>query len=130
MTDPISDYLTRVRNAARARHKYVDIPASRMRAELSRILLEAGFLAGIKYMEDTKQGVLRVYLRYTKENESVISGLERVSKPSLRVYRPSSRLPRVLGGYGMSIVSTSQGVLPDIECRKRGIGGEVLCKVW
>jgi small subunit ribosomal protein S8 len=130
MTDPISDYLTRVRNAARARHKYVDIPASRMRAELSRILLEAGFLAGIKYMEDTKQGVLRVYLRYTKDNESVISGLERVSKPSLRVYRPSSRLPRVLGGYGMSIVSTSQGVLPDIECRKRGIGGEVLCKVW
>jgi len=130
MTDPISDYLTRVRNAARARHKYVDIPASRMRAELSRILLEAGFLAGVKYMEDTKQGILRVYLRYTKDNESVISGLERVSKPSLRVYRPTSRLPRVLGGYGMSIVSTSQGILPDIECRKRGIGGEIICKVW
>jgi small subunit ribosomal protein S8 len=130
MTDPISDYLTRVRNAARARHKFVDIPASRMRAELSRILLEAGFLSGVKYLEDTKQGMLRIYLRYTKENESVISGLERVSKPSRRVYRPSSRLPRVLGGYGMSIVSTSQGILPDIECRKRGIGGEVLCKVW
>jgi small subunit ribosomal protein S8 len=130
MTDPISDYLTRIRNATRASQKYVDIPASRVKAEITRILLDAGFIAGAKFIEDNKQGMLRVYLRYTKGNESVISGLQRVSKGSRRVYAPTNRLPRVLGGYGMAIISTSQGILPDSECRKRGIGGEVLCEVW
>jgi small subunit ribosomal protein S8 len=130
MTDPISDYLTRIRNATRASQKYVDIPASRVKAEITRILLDAGFIAGAKFIEDNKQGMLRIYLRYTKGNESVISGLQRVSKGSRRVYAPRKRLPRVLGGYGMAIISTSQGILPDGECRKRGIGGEVLCEVW
>lgn len=130
MTDPIADYLTRVRNAARARHLYVDVPASRMKAELSKILLEAGFIANVKYIEDNKQGILRIYLRYTKSNESVINGMERVSKGSRRVYATRKKLPRVLGGYGMAIISTSQGILPDTECRKRGIGGEVLCEIW
>ncbi len=130
MTDPISDYLTRIRNAARAGHLHVDIPASRMKAEISKILIDAGFIGGVKYIEDNKQGQLRVYLRYSKNNESVISGMQRVSKPSCRVYVPNKKLPRVLGGYGMAIVSTSQGVLPDTECRKRGIGGEVLCEIW
>jgi small subunit ribosomal protein S8 len=130
MTDPISDYLTQIRNATRAKHKYVDVPASRVKAQLTKILLEQGFIAGAKYIEDNKQGALRIYLRYTKGNESVISGLRRVSKPSRRVYAPKKRLPRVLGGYGMAIVSTSQGILPDTECRKRNIGGEVLCEVW
>jgi len=130
MTDPISDYLTRIRNASRARHLHVDIPASRLKAELSKILLEAGFISGVKYIEDNKQGVLRVYLRYTKGNQSVISGMKRVSKPSCRVYATNKKLPRVLGGYGMAVVSTSQGILPDTECRKRGIGGEILCEIW
>ena len=130
MTDPISDYLTRLRNAARANHKYVDVPASRVKAEISKVLLDGGFLGAVKYIEDNRQGVLRLYIRYTKENTSVISGMKRVSKPSRRVYRPGKRLPRVLGGYGMAIVSTSQGILPDVECRKRGIGGEILCEIW
>lgn len=130
MTDPIADYLTRVRNATRASQKFVDIPASRVKAEISKILLETGFIKGVKYIEDNKQGLLRVYLRYTKTNESVIRGMQRVSKPSRRVYAPKKRLPRVLGGYGMAIVSTSQGILADTECRKRGIGGEVLCEIW
>lgn len=130
MTDPISDYLTRIRNATRANHKYVDIPASRVKAEISKILIDAGFLRAVKYIEDNRQGVLRLYLKYSKDNTSVISGLKRVSKPSCRVYKPGTELPRVLGGYGMAILSTSQGILPDVECKKRGIGGEVLCEVW
>jgi small subunit ribosomal protein S8 len=130
MTDPISDYLTRLRNASRARHEYVDIPASRVKAEMSRILLDAGFIKNVRYREDGKQGILRLYLKYDKDMNSVINGLRKVSKPSLRVYAPSTRLPRVLGGYGMAIISTSQGLLRDSECRKRGIGGEVICEVW
>ena len=130
MTDPIADYLTRVRNGSRAKHKFIDVPASRMKAELSKILLGNGFLTGVKYIEDNKQGVLRVYLRYTKDNEGVINGMKRVSKPSCRVYAPSNKLPRVLGGYGVAILSTSQGILTALECRKRGIGGEVLCEIW
>ena len=124
MTDPIADFLTRIRNGLHARHKFVDVPASRVKAELSKILLDAG------YIDDTKQGLLRVYLKYDRDMNSVISGMKRVSKPSLRVYTPASNIPRVLGGYGMAIISTSQGILPDVECRKRRIGGEVLCEVW
>lgn len=130
MTDPISDYLTRIRNAAKARHKYVDIPASRVKAEISKILIEAGFLKGAKYIEDGKQGILRIYLKYDNEMKSVISGMRRVSKPSLRRYTPNSKIPRVLGGYGMAILSTSQGILPDKECLKRKIGGEIICEIW
>lgn len=130
MTDPIADYLTRIRNAARANHKHTDVPASRVKAEISKILLQAGFLKGVKYIEDNKQGILRVYVKYTKDNKSVISGMKRISKPSCRVYTPSKRLPRVLGGYGMAILSTSQGILSDVECRKRGIGGEIICEIW
>jgi len=130
MTDPIADYLTRVRNAARAKHKHVDIPASRVKAEISKILLSAGFLESVKFIEDGRQGILRVYLRYTKSNDSVISGVKRISKPSRRVYTPKKKLPRVLGGYGMAIVSTSQGMLSDAECRKRGVGGEIICEIW
>ena len=130
MTDPISDYLTRIRNAARARHKHVDIPASRVKAELSKILIEAGFLGSAKYIEDGKQGILRIYLKYDNEMNSVISGVRRVSKPSLRRYVPKKKIPRVLGGYGMAILSTSQGILPDKECSKRKIGGEIICEIW
>jgi small subunit ribosomal protein S8 len=130
MTDPISDYLTRIRNAIKAKHTYVDVPASRVKAELSRILLESGYLINVKYIEDNKQGMLRLFLKYDREMRNAITGLRRISKPSLRVYSPKKKLPRVLGGYGISIISTSQGLLPDFECRKRGIGGEVLCEIW
>ena len=130
MTDPIADYLTRVRNAYRARHKFVDVPASRVKAELSKILLDAGYITAVKYIDDDKQGRLRIYVKYDKDMNSAINGLKRVSKPSLRVYVAANKIPRVLGGYGMAIISTSQGVLSDSECRKLGIGGEVMCEVW
>ena len=130
MTDPIADYLARLRNAAGAKHKYVDVPASRVKAQMSKLLLDAGYLSGVKYIEDNRQGVLRIYLKYTREKESVLSGSRRVSRASRRVYSPKKNLPRVLGGYGIAIVSTSQGILTDVECRKRGIGGEVMCEIW
>ncbi|MDH3216314.1 MAG: 30S ribosomal protein S8 [Candidatus Krumholzibacteria bacterium] len=130
MTDPIADYLTRLRNGSNARHKFVDVPASRMKAEVSKILLDAGYIKGVKYIDDDKQGFLRIYVKYDKEMHSAINGLKRISKPSLRVYVPANSIPRVLGGYGMAILSTSQGLLPDSECRKRKIGGEVVCEVW
>ena len=130
MTDPIADYLTRVRNGFRAKHKFVDIPASRVKAEISKILLDAGYVKGVKFVDDSAQGTLRVYLKYNKDMACAISGLRRVSKPSLRVYATANQMPRVLGGFGMAVISTSQGVLPDSECRKRGIGGEVMCEVW
>lgn len=130
MTDPIADFLTRIRNGLRARHKFVDVPASRVKAELAKILLEGGYIKAIKYIDDSTQGVLRIYLKYNKEMESAISGIKRISKPSLRIYTGSGEIPRVLGGYGMAIISTSQGIMPDTECRKKGIGGEVLCEVW
>ena len=130
MTDPVADFLTRIRNGLQAKHRFVDIPASRVKAELSKILLDAGFIQGIKFIEDNKQGMLRIYLKYTKDNDAVILGLKRISKPSLRRYVPAKKIPRVLGGYGLAILSTSQGILPDWECRKRDIGGEVMCEVW
>lgn len=130
MTDPIADFLTRIRNASRAHHKHTDIPASRMKAEISKILMETGYIKGVKYIDDDKQGVLRVYLKYGKDNAAAITGVRRVSKPGLRSYVTGSKIPRVLGGYGVAILTTSQGILPDSECRSRGIGGEVICEVW
>lgn len=130
MTDPIADYLSRLRNASNAKQKHVDIPASRVKAQMSKILLDAGYVSGIKYIEDNRQGLLRVYLKYTRDNETVLNGAKRVSRPSRRVYTGRTHLPRVLGGYGIAIVSTSQGILTDIECRKRGIGGEIMCEIW
>ena len=130
MTDPIADYLTRIRNAVQARHKHVDIPASRVKAEISKILLQAGYIRSVKYIDDDKQGFLRIYIKYGKDNAAAITGLKRVSKPGLRAYVSKNRIPRVLGGYGIAIVSTSQGILPDAEARTRGVGGEVICEVW
>lgn len=130
MTDPIADYLTRIRNALRAHHKYADIPASRLKAQLSKLLVDAGYIKGVKYIDDGKQGVLRVYMKYGKDDAAAIIGLKRISKPSLRIYAASNEIPRVLGGYGMAILSTSQGILPGAECRNRGIGGEIICEVW
>ena len=129
MTDPIADYLAQLRNAAGAKKKYVDIPASRVKAQMSKILLDAGYLSGVKYIEDDRQGKLRVYPKYNRDNVGVLNGTRRVSKASRRVYSPKKDLPRVLGGYGIAIISTSQGVVSDRKARATGQGGEVICVV-
>jgi len=130
MTDPVADMLTRVRNACRARHKKVDVPASRMKREIARILAEERFIDNFAYYEDGKQGQLRLYLRYDEQDESVIRGLQRVSKPGLRHYASKGGVPRVLRGMGIAIVSTSRGIMTDREARRAGVGGEVICKIW
>jgi small subunit ribosomal protein S8 len=129
MTDPVADCLTRIRNACRAKHKRVDIPASKIKVEIARILQENAFIQNFKVLDDGKQGILRVYLKYVDE-KPVVHGIERVSKPGLRVYKDKDSLPRIRNGLGIAIVSTSQGLLTDRESRKAGVGGEVLAKVW
>jgi small subunit ribosomal protein S8 len=130
MTDPIADMLTRVRNAYRANMTHVDIPASKIKAQIARIMLEGGYVNDVRYIDDGIQGKLRIYIRYKKSGESVIDGIKRVSVPSRRVYVTKDELPRVMGGYGTAIISTSQGVMTEKECRKLGVGGEVLCHIW
>jgi small subunit ribosomal protein S8 len=130
MTDPIADMLTRIRNASRAEHEKVDIPASKLKSRIAEILREKGFIKNYRLIEDRKQGVLRVYLKYGVANEKMISGLVRVSTPGRRVYVSHDEIPSVLAGMGMAIISTSQGVLTDDEVRKRKVGGEVLAYVW
>ena len=130
MTDPIADMLTRIRNAIHARKGHVDIPASRMKAQIAKILLDGGFVSNVKYIDDGLQGKIRIYIKYTPDNESVIEGIRRVSMPSRRVYVSKSTIPRVMGGYGTAVISTSRGVLTDKECRKLGVGGEVICHIW
>lgn len=130
MTDPIADMLTRVRNASNAKHDSVDIPASNIKKELAQILLNEGFVKGFDVIDDAKQGIIRVDLKYGKQNEKVISGIKRISKPGLRVYVKSDEIPRVLGGLGIVILSTSKGIMTDKEARKANIGGEVICYVW
>ncbi|HET6343002.1 MAG TPA: 30S ribosomal protein S8 [Gemmatimonadota bacterium] len=129
MTDPVADCLTRIRNACRARQKRVDIPASKIKVEIARILLENHYIQNYKVLDDGKQGVLRVYLKY-HDDRPVLHGIERVSRPGLRVYRKRDGLPRVRGGIGTAIVSTSRGLLTDREAREAGIGGEVVARVW
>lgn len=128
-TDPIADYLTRLRNAIRARHKRVDIPASGMKRALSKILTEQKFITGFTEIPDNKQGVIRVSLKYT-DGINAIKGLDRISKPGLRVYRSSDELPRVLNGLGTAIISTSKGIMTEKHAREQKIGGEVLCHIW
>lgn len=129
VTDPIADYLTRIRNAAKAHLKKVDIPSSALKKEISKILKEKKFVADYTEISDNKQGIIRIQLRYVN-GESVIKGLQRVSKPGLRVYTDSEHLPRVLGGLGIAIISTSKGLMTDHRARQEHIGGEVLCNVW
>jgi small subunit ribosomal protein S8 len=129
-TDPISDYLTRIRNAQKARKKTVEIPASRMKAQISEILQENGFISSYSLEESqNKQGKIVVRLKYFN-SEGVILGLERVSRPGIRKYLAKDELPRVLNGLGISIISTSKGLMTDKEARKQGIGGEVICNIW
>ena len=130
MTDPIADMLTRIRNANVVKHETVDVPASNMKKELSRILLEEGFIRGYDVIEDGKQGIIRIQLKYGQTGERVISGLKRISKPGMRVYAAKNEVPRVLNGLGISIISTSKGILTDKQARKEGVGGEVICYVW
>jgi small subunit ribosomal protein S8 len=130
MTDPIADMLARIRNGGMAEHEKVDIPASRLRVRLAEILKEEGFIKNFRLIEDRKQGVLRVYLKYGSGQERVITGLRRVSKPGRRLYVTADRIPSVLGGMGVAILSTSRGVMTDRESRKLQVGGEVLCYVW
>jgi small subunit ribosomal protein S8 len=122
--------LTRIRNASNAKHDSVDIPASNIKKELAQILLNEGFVKGFDVIDDTKQGIIRVDLKYGKQNEKVISGIKRISKPGLRVYVKSDEIPRVLGGLGIVIISTSKGIITDKIARKEKIGGEVICYVW
>ena len=130
MTDPIADMLTRIRNANVVKHETVDVPASNMKKELSRILLEEGFIRGYDVIEDGKQGIIRIQLKYGQTGERVISGLKRISKPGMRVYADKHEVPRVLNGLGISIISTSKGILTDKQARKENVGGVVICYFW
>ncbi|AQL55557.1 30S ribosomal protein S8 [Abyssicoccus albus] len=130
MTDPIADMLTRVRNANMVRHESLELPASNIKKEIAQILKREGFVKNVEFIEDDKQGVIRMFLKYGENNERVISGIKRISKPGLRVYAKADELPRVLNGLGIALVSTSEGVLTDKEARQKNIGGEVLAYVW
>lgn len=130
MTDPIADMLTRIRNANMVRHEKLEVPASKIKREIAEILKREGFIRDVEYIEDNKQGILRIFLKYGPNNERVITGLKRISKPGLRVYAKANEIPRVLNGLGIAIVSTSYGVLTDKEARAKQTGGEVLAYVW
>lgn len=130
MTDPIADFLTRVRNANDARHTKVEIPASNLKKDMADILKNEGFVKDVEFVEDDKQGIVRIFLKYGQNNERVITGLKRISKPGLRVYAKSDEMPKVLNGLGIAIVSTSEGVVTDKTARSKNIGGEVLAYVW
>lgn len=130
ITDPIADMLTRIRNANSAKHETVDIPASNMKKAIAQILLDEGYIASYKVIEDEKQGVIRVTLKYTENKAQVITGLRRVSKPGLRIYSNVEDMPKVMKGLGIAIVSTSKGIMTDREARKQNVGGEVLAFVW
>jgi small subunit ribosomal protein S8 len=130
VSDPVADFLTCVRNAVRAKHRKVDVPASKMKTELTKVLLRERYINNFKVIDDTRQGMLRVYLKYGTGDESVITNLKRVSTPGRRVYVGKDEIPRVMGGLGSSIVSTSRGLMSDREAREAGLGGELVCQVW
>lgn len=131
VTDPIADYLTRIRNASRAGHKVVEIPASNVKKEMTKILFDQGYILSYKFMEDNVQGSIKIALKYNQATkEPVIKKIERISKPGLRKYAASGEMPRVLNGLGIAIVSTSHGVMTDKQARKENVGGEVLCYVY
>ncbi|MDC3417809.1 30S ribosomal protein S8 [Aquibacillus salsiterrae] len=130
MTDPIADMLTRIRNANMVRHEKLELPASQLKKEVADILKREGFIRDYELIEDNKQGVLRLFLKYGANEERVITGLKRISKPGLRVYAKADELPKVLNGLGIAIVSTNKGVLSDKEARQQAVGGEVLAYIW
>ena len=130
MTDPIADLLTRIRNALIARHDRVDVPASKIKVAIVRILKDEGFIKNFKVSKDNKQGLIRIFLKYSDHNVPVINGLERISKPGRRVYEGSAGIEPVLSGLGVAIVSTSSGVMTDKEARRQNLGGEMICQIW
>jgi small subunit ribosomal protein S8 len=130
MTDPIADFLTRIRNAVRAHHKQVEIPASKMKVSLTEILYQQNFINGFSLLQDPPQGTIRIYLRYSKDGNPVIEGLQRVSTPGLRKYSGAQEITRTLNGLGVTVVSTPKGLLTDAQARQQNVGGEVLCRIW
>ncbi len=130
MSDPLADMLTRIRNAGKAKHKSVDIPGSQLKIALAGVMKEEGFIKNFKFIKDTKQGVLRIYLKYEGNERHVIYGIQRVSKPSRRVYVSSKDVKPVLNGLGISVLSTSKGLITDKQAMQQNVGGEVLCEIW
>lgn len=130
MTDPVADFLTRIRNANMVYHDKVEAPASRIKRSIADILKEEGFIRECEYIEDGKQGIIRVYMKYGSNKQRVLTGLKRISKPGLKVYARKDGVPKVLGGLGIAIISTSRGIMTDKKARSLGLGGEVLCYVW
>ncbi len=130
MSDPIADMLTRIRNATVARHERVDIPGSKLKKALAQILKDEGYVRDFEWVNETPQGVVRVYLKYGPAKARVIVGIRRISKPGMRVYAGKDEIPRVLGGLGVAVLSTSKGVMTDRKARAEGVGGEVLCYIW
>ena len=130
MTDPIADMLTRIRNANTVGHATVEIPASKMKKSIAEILTGEGYIRGFDVIDDNKQGTIKIQMKYGADKERVISGIKRISKPGLKVYAKSDEVPKVLGGLGIAIISTSNGIISDKEARKLGVGGEVICYVW
>jgi small subunit ribosomal protein S8 len=130
LTDPIANFLTLIRNALQAKHQKVDIPSSKLLVEVTKLLKEEGYISNFKVTEEGSKSILRIYLKYGSKGERVISGLRRVSRPGCRVYSSKDRIPLVLGGLGINILSTPQGVLTGAQARKAGVGGEVLCSIW
>ena len=130
MTGPIADFLTRIRNANIVRHESLEVPASTIKLEVAKILQREGFIRDVEYIEDDKQNIIRVFLKYGKNDERVITNLKRISKPGLRAYVKANEVPKVLNGLGIAIISTSEGILTDKEARERNVGGEVLAYVW
>ncbi len=129
-TDPIADMLTRIRNAARVRKREVVIPSSKLKVEIAKILKEEGYIRNFKVIDDNKQGILNIALKYTDDNLSVISGLRRISRPGCRLYCTRDSIPKVLDGLGIAVISTSRGMLTGKRCQEIGVGGEVLCYIW
>jgi len=130
MTDPIADMLTRIRNANMAKHEKVDVPASKLKIEVTKILKEKGFIKSFKVLRDRKQGIIRISMKYLDAHEKAITGLKRISKPGRRVYVDKTEIPMVMGGFGIAILTTSKGILADDVCRREGVGGEILCNIW
>ena len=130
MSDPIADFLTRIRNAGMVYHDKVEVPASRIKRELAELLKAEGYIKDVEFIADDKQGVIRMYLKYGPNRERVITGLKRISRPGLRVYAKKDEIPKVLGGLGVAVISTSKGIMTDKKARKEGLGGEVISYIW
>jgi small subunit ribosomal protein S8 len=130
MTDPIADFLTRIRNGNMVMHETVEVPSSKIKVSLAGIMKDEGYIKDYEYIEDGKQGIIRIYMKYGPNRERVITGLKRISKPGLRVNVKKDEVPRVLGGLGTAVISTSRGVMTDKKARKEGVGGEVICYIW